>query len=133
MKKTIFFIACVILLACVCTGCAKTYKASVCVGEYDVSTLGGDFGGGEAYAIGANSKGKAIFKDADKAFDQALQDYSAGFAAVQREYNLEPVSKKDYRKYSTYGWQIYKCSEEEKKQGLLISSFFDIYENSFEY
>ena len=35
-----------------------------------------------------------IFKDTDKAYDQAIIDFVEGFAAIEEECGLEPISKK---------------------------------------
>jgi hypothetical protein len=101
------------------------------VGEYGTSKLGFDFGNSGPYAIGANAKGMPVFKDPDKAFTQAVKDYADGFDAIRREFKLPPVNKSNYPLYNTYGWQLTTGSDEEKRQGRIISQFFDIYENSF--
>lgn len=101
------------------------------VGEYDTSKLGNDFGNSEAYAIGANVKGMPVFKNPNKAFRQAIRDYKDGFKAIRKEFELLPVNKLNYQHYHTYGWQLTTGSDEEKRQGMVISQFFDIYENSF--
>lgn len=113
------------------TACGNS-KSKV-VGEYDRSKLSGDFlkSGNEAYAIGANKDGMPIFKDTDKAYDQAIIDFVEGFAAIEEECGLEPISKKNWEEYKTYGWQLTTDNEEIRKQGIQITQFFDIYENSF--
>lgn len=113
------------------TACGNS-KSEV-VGEYDISKLGGDFlkSGNEAYAIGTNKDGMPIFKDTDKAFNQAIIDYTEGFTAIEEEYDLKPISKKNWEEYKTYGWQLNPDNEDVRKQGSQITQFFDIYENSF--
>jgi len=104
------------------------------VGEYDTSKLGGNFAksSNEAYAIGSNKDRMPVFKDTDKAFKQALIDYEEGFKAIQKEFNLKPISKKNWEAYKTYGWQLSADNDEEiRRQGREITQFFDIYENSF--
>lgn len=103
------------------------------VGEYDTSKLGGDFikSGNDAYNIGANKDGMPIFKDNDKAFNQALIDYADGFLAIQKEFDLKLISKKSWGEYATYGWQLSTDDKDILKQGQEITKFFDIYENSF--
>lgn len=130
MKK--YFISLLtIYMILILTACVNSN--SEVVGEYDISKLGGDFlkSGNEAYAIGANKNGMPIFKDTNKAFNQALIDYADGFAAIQEEYNLKPISNKNWEEYKTYGWQLSTDNEYIRKQGSQISQFFDIYENSF--
>ena len=113
------------------TACGNS-KSEV-VGEYDISKLGGDFlkSGNEAYAIGTNKDGMPIFKDTDKAFNQAIIDYTEGFTAIEEEYDLKPISKKNWEEYKTYGWQLTTDNKDVRKQGSQIAQFFDIYENSF--
>lgn len=102
------------------------------VGEYDTSKLSNDFNqNNEAYSIGANKDGMPIFKDTNKAFQQALIDYAAGFTAIQEQFDLEPVNSKNWESYKTYGWQLTSDDENIQKQGSEITQFFDIYENSF--
>ena len=36
-----------------------------------------------------------------------------------------------YKNYKTYGWQVTTGTAEEKKQARFVSSFLDIYNNSF--
>ena len=102
------------------------------VGEYDVSRMNTDFGGGQAYAIGVNAKGKPIFKNPEKALQQALIDYHAGFEAIKEEYHLWPASRLLWKSYHAYGWQLTTENKNIQLQGLQISKFFDIYENSFQ-
>ncbi|MGL5066303.1 MAG: hypothetical protein ACRC6T_00545 [Sarcina sp.] len=42
------------------------------------------------------------------------------------------MNKLNYKSYGTYGWQVNSGTQEEKEQAKFISSFIDIYENSFE-
>lgn len=130
MKKS-FITILTICMTLMFTACGNS-KSKV-VREYDISNLGGDFlkSGNEAYAIGANKEGKPIFIDTDKAFNQALIDFAEGFAAIERECGLEPISEKNWEEYKTYGWQLTTDNEDIRKQGIQITQFFDIYENSF--
>lgn len=110
--------------------CENRFLAIV-VDEYDVSKLSVDFGHNEAYEIGANIEGMPIFKDSKKALDQAKLDYKAGFEAVATEYNIEPISHKNYKDYKVYAWQVPIKNKAVQEQGVEISKFLDIYENSF--
>ena len=101
------------------------------VGEYDTSKLGNSFGESEAYAIGVNVKGMPVFKTPNKAFRQAIVDCKLGFKAIRKEFKLLLVNKLNYPQYGIYGCQLTTGSDEEKRQGRIISQFFDIYENSF--
>ena len=127
-----YIIILIIFMMLMLTACAS--PNSKVVGEYDTSKLGGDFAksSNEAYAIGANEDKMPVFKDTDKAFKQALIDYEEAFKAIQKEFNLKPISKKNWEAYKTYGWQLSADNDEEiRRQGREITQFFDIYENSF--
>ena len=84
------------------------------------------------FEIGANAEGYAVFKDPDAAFDAVKEKYADGIKLIQRENKLAPFSKKNYKLYGTYGWQVTSGSKEEKEQAFFISQFIDIYENSYE-
>ena len=131
MKKY-YIITLIVCIMLILTACGN--PNSEVVDEYDTSKLGGDFvkSGNEAYDIGANKNGMPIFKDTDKAFDQALIDYADGFTAIQKEFDLKRISKKNWEVYESYGWQLSADNNEDiRNQGKEITSFFDIYENSF--
>ena len=88
--------------------------------------------GQDPYAQTIGPQGKRVFVDPNFAFSQALIDYADGFAAIRREFKLIlPINKYNFKKYMTYGWQLTTGSEEEKRQGVQITKFLDIYENSF--
>mgnify|MGYP003448454827 FL=1 len=123
----VLFIICSLLIL---TACANS--PDQVVGEYDTTNLSNTFDQtNEAYSIGANQDGMPIFKDTNKALEQALIDYADGFTAIQKQYNLAPVNDENWKNYKTYGWQLTIDDENIKKQGSEISQFFDIYENSF--
>jgi hypothetical protein len=109
------------------TACNSTSKV---VDDYDTSQLSADFGVNEAYEIGANTKGMPIFKDHKKALQQAQIDYKKGFDATGVEFDLMPISNKNYKDYMTYAWQLDTKDETVIKQGVMVSKFLDIYENS---
>lgn len=83
------------------------------------------------FDIGANKYGKAVFKDPERAFKRLKKDYSKGIALIQKEFLLPPLCNLTYRSYMTYGWQATTGTEEQQDQAAFVSSFFDIYENSF--
>lgn len=84
------------------------------------------------YAIGANSYGKAVFKNPEEALAELEKEYSEGIELIQKEFGLEDLSQKNYKQYGVYGWQVENGTEEEKEQAEFVSTFMDIYENSFE-
>jgi hypothetical protein len=132
MLKTKIIIVTIISLfiMSIFTSCNNT--SSKVVDKYDVSKLATDFGGAEAYDIGANINGMPVFKNPSLALKQAIVDYGDGFEGISKEFQLGEVSKTNYEEYKIYGWQLTTGTQEEKKQGRIISQFFDIYENSFE-
>ena len=83
------------------------------------------------FDIGANKYGYAVFKNPNKAFKRLKKDYSKGIKLIQKEFNLLPLNNFTYKKYKTYGWQVTTGTAEEKEQATFVSSFMDIYENSF--
>jgi hypothetical protein len=97
MKKyfiVVFILSLILMLSSCESSSGKVVK------EYDGDIL---FSSNEAYAIGENKDGKLIFKDTDKAFEQVVIDYADGFKAIQEQFNLSAVSKKNWEKYKTYG------------------------------
>ena len=86
----------------------------------------------ERFAIGATKDGYAVFKSPEDAYDALLESYSDGLKLIQAEYNLEKVSPNNYQWYKTYGWQVTTGTEEAQEQAHFVTSFFDIYENSFD-
>lgn len=85
----------------------------------------------EDFAIGANKYGYAVFKNPSKAFKQLKKEYSKGIELIQKEFNLLPLNNFNYKDYKTYGWQVTTGTEEEQNEARFVSSFMDIYENSF--
>lgn len=83
------------------------------------------------FDIGANKYGIAVFKDPKKAFKTLKKDYKKGIKLIQKEFKLPPLNNFTYKYYSTYGWQVTTGTKEERDQANFISSFLDIYENSF--
>ena len=85
----------------------------------------------DAFAIGADENGVAVFKNPAKALFVLRLQYARGLWAIQRECYLLPLTPLTYHPYGTYGWQITKGSPTAKEQALFVSHFMDIYENSF--
>ncbi|MGG3798504.1 hypothetical protein [Metabacillus fastidiosus] len=126
MKKTLIVISIVLLI--LLTACNSPSKV---VGDYDTSQLTADFGDNEAYEIGANAKGMPIFKNHKKALQRVQIDYKKGFDAVEEKYAFKPISEENYKDYKTYAWQLETKDETVIQQGVMITKFLDIYENSF--
>lgn len=83
------------------------------------------------FDIGANRYGEAVFKNPQKAFKTLKKEYSKGIQLIQKEFNLLPLTNFTYKSYKTYGWQVTTGTDEEKEQARFVTSFLDIYENSF--
>lgn len=83
------------------------------------------------FDIGANKYGYAVFKNPNKAFNRLKKDYSKGIELIRKEFNLLPLNNFTYKNYKTYGWQVTTGTAEEKEQARFVSSFLDIYNNSF--
>lgn len=83
------------------------------------------------FEIGADKTGKAVFKDPKAAYAALIENYSEGIALIQEEFHLGRLSQRNYGEYGTYGWQVTGGSELARNQANFVSSFFDIYENSF--
>ncbi len=84
-----------------------------------------------AFDIGANKYGYAVFKNPKKAFKTLKKDYKDGIKLIQKEFNLLPLSNFNYKDYKTFGWQVTTGTNKQKEQARFVSSFMDIYENSF--
>ncbi len=100
----------------------KEYDES-CEGNIDTDYY---YGRSEDFAIGANSKNIAVFKDPRKAFDTFRRLYWKELLIVQLRHFLLPIGRKYYLAYEKYAWQ---SSDKENYQ--FISRFLDIYDNSF--
>ena len=83
------------------------------------------------FDIGANKYGYPVFKNPNKAFKRLKKDYFKGIKLIQKEFNLLPLNNFTYKYYKTYGWQVTTGSDEEQEQARFVTSFMDIYENSF--
>jgi hypothetical protein len=84
------------------------------------------------FAIGADANGKAVFKDPDAAYDALVETNKDGIALIRKECHLPPFSKKYYKPYGNLGWQVTGGTQKARRQAAFVSSFVDIYENSFE-
>jgi len=136
-------VICLILLsfpvALICWEYPKYDKDKEYVREYIIGDTGikgsvdmTRFGNDSAYEIGANKAGYAVFKNPNKAFAQMKIDCAKGIAAIRKEYKLFPLSRWNYDMYEVYGWQLTKTKDTEAvDQARKVTSFMDIYENSF--
>ncbi len=85
----------------------------------------------DAFEIGANEDGYAVFKDPQTAFDIFVEKYVDGINLIKDVYDLYPLTEDNYSEYKKYGGQIASGTADEQEQANFISKFLDIYENSF--
>jgi hypothetical protein len=87
---------------------------------------------GEAFDIGANKNGYAVFKDPQAAMNKVISDYGEGIKQIREENGLSALSffRKSYDKYKDYDAAVSSGTSSAKEQAAFVSSFVDIYENS---
>lgn len=83
------------------------------------------------FEIGADKDGYAVFKNPKEAYKALTEKYADGIKLIQEEFELDSLRENAYEEYGTYGCQVNTGTTEEKEQADFVSSFFDIYENSF--
>ncbi len=91
------------------------------------------FNESDAFEIGANQYGYAVFKNPVKAFAVLRMNYGEGIRLIQSEFHLLPLSQLNYKQYKTYGWQVSGGTREARQQASFVTRFLDIYENSYEF
>lgn len=128
MKKSLMLIFLFILFLIGIIGCQQENKVETQTNDF--SQLNIDFKSKGAYEIVADSKGNPVFKDKERALEQALIDYKDGFDAISKEFDLEPINDLNVTYYLTYGWQLEIEDEYLKQEGISITKFLDLYENS---
>ena len=137
VKKIVIVV--IIVAACIVAFFArKVYTRNYYTQEYTAGTKGikGNVNVSkftdisEDFAIGANSKGYAVFKNPSKAFKTFEKMYADDIQSLKDEFGLKDFNKKTYHDYMTYSWQSNVGTDEEKQNKKFISSFLDIYENS---
>ncbi len=89
------------------------------------------FGSDIDYEMGLTEYGYPVFKNPEAALRQAKNDYAGGIKLIEKEFGLLFLSKYTYEKYKTYGWQVSIGDESLKQEARMLSSFLDIYENSY--
>jgi hypothetical protein len=86
---------------------------------------------GEAFAIGANSQGKAVFKDPEAALEALKTDYQTGVNLIKDEFKLAELTDKSYKEYLKKGKKVSGGSENARKQAEFVVDFLEVYDNSF--
>ncbi len=87
----------------------------------------------DAFEVGANMYGYAVYKNPVKALATLKKEYKEGIKLIQSEFHLLPLSHLNYDQYKTYGWQVTGGAREARRQASFVSGFFDIYENSYKF
>ena len=83
------------------------------------------------FAIGANKYGYAVFINPDKAYERLIKDYKLGLDLIEKEFCHQKLSKNNFYCYLDLGATKFAGTKEELEQVYFVSSFFDIYANSF--
>ena len=84
------------------------------------------------FAIGADEDGKGVFKDPEKAFEALKEKYADGIELIREQYGLAPLSQSNYKAYFVLDVESSAGTKEQRVQADFVTSFMDIYENSFE-
>ena len=131
----VFFLARTVLIELGCIAddelaCSQLYLAGEesVRGEVDATEFGKihiDFD------VGANKYGYAVFKDPGKAFRRLKSDYAQGVELIRDEFDLPPLNNITRNAYKIYGWQVTGGTAAEREQARFVTSFLDVYENSF--
>ena len=136
VKKMIAMVLCLVLILSL-TGCGGIKHPSVQEYAAGQGNIRGNvdtdayYERDERFEIGATKEGYAVFKDPEAAYQALLEKYSDGLSLIQTEFDLQSVSQKEYQMYKAYGWQVTGGTAEAQEQAQFVTSFFDIYENSF--
>lgn len=143
-KKPAFWIIILAVIACAVTAvCFLTNPLTIrnpWVQEYEVGAKGilgqvdkAKYESVSAdFAVGADKYGRTVFKDPFAAFETMTELYSEGLTLIAEEQELAPISQRNYNLYKKFGWQVTSGSEQAQEQARFVSSFLDIYENSFD-
>ena len=86
----------------------------------------------DAFAIGADEDGMAVFKNPARALRALRAHYGEGIWAIQKEVYMIPLTPYTYYPYTMGGWEPTGVTPEVKQQAHFVAGFVDIYENSFQ-
>lgn len=86
---------------------------------------------GEKFDIGANVNGYAVFKNPDEAFEEMKRLFPHGIKAIQREFKLGSLTKRNFKVFATYSFELTSATDEEIREARALGLILDIYENSF--
>lgn len=134
-KLSIIMLVAVLLSACSSYGAIKhPYTQEYTPGEGNIQgNVDVEFfeSADSRFAIGAEKNGRAVFKDPEKAFEALKEKYADGIDLIKEQSGLNPISQSNYKDYS--GMHDYGtiATKEQQEQADFVTSFMDIYENSF--
>lgn len=104
------------------------YGAVISESSHDYTNT---FGDNKEFEIGININDNPIFKNKDEAFDKLCNIYSDTLNEMSNRYHLRKITKYNWRQYKLYSNELVSVKEYIEDSNV-ISSFFDIYSNSFE-
>ena len=87
----------------------------------------------DAFAIGADEDGMAVFKNPAKALRALRAHYGQGIWLIQKELHMLPLTPYTYSPYAMNGWAPTSGTAEAQEQAEFVTRFIDIYENSFQH
>jgi len=137
IKKVLLMSVCFVMIFSTvgCSKVKKSYEQEYIAGQENIQgnvDIDDFYERDKRFEIGATKDGVAVFKNPEKAYEALIENYSDGLTLIKDEMKLDSISKNNYQEYKTYGWQVTTGSKDEQEQAHFVSSFFDIYENSFE-
>lgn len=109
------------------SGCTDN-KISVCKDDRETNWYSDRH---KSYITCRNFENTQIFKDPQAALKQIQIDYPQAFEAVEKQFDLKPISHKTVKDYFVYSWQLQSDDEELLKQAQDITEFFGTYRNSY--
>lgn len=86
----------------------------------------------DAFAIGADEDGWAVFKNPNKALFVLKMKYAKGIRLMRSEWDIHvPLTPWTYKAYNLGGMEVSNADQEAYEQAHFVMGFWDIYENSF--
>ena len=110
-------------------------KSDIIVAEYSGTANMSLYEGSEAWEFGQNQYGEPVFRDPRKAFDHARYKFSKVIEYIYRtekehDQYIHAFDYNHFQYYKVFAWQVQTDDEEIRRQGVELTKFLDIYENS---
>lgn len=144
-RRALLLAGCLLLLVSLCLAvlfyrtCVAPYPQSLHYFSPPASWSAGDtsqweerFPAHSAYAMGLDERGRPVFQNPSAALKKVSSDCSDATAYLRKRHHLLPFSRFTLQSYGVYGWQIDTEEERVAAQGRLLTSFWDIYQNSYD-